>query len=238
VILLLILLASVSAAQVVDFPCVPRFRADKSYIQTSEATGGQILLLDKTEIASPAITRVYASGANQTILRAAGNLGAGFQEFTAPVDSNVQLAQFKIFAECVKSITVTAPSGEAVEGTKLTSGRIVSVDRPETGLWRVKLAGTGYFSAVAEVKGGVGLAPVQIADSSFIAFLSGAETAEFRLMSRSGATLATLPTERNDTRFTGPFMAPGESFHIAVEGKDKDGAVFRRVHAPLLGAKP
>jgi len=174
---LLILLVRTGAAQVVDFPCVPRFRADKSYIQTAEATGGQILLLDKTEIASPAITRVDTSGANQTILRAAGTLGAGFQEFTAPIDSDVQLAQFKLFAECVKSVTVTAPSGEIVDGIKLTSGRMVVVEKPEPGLWRVKLAGTGYFSAVGEVKGGVGLTPIQITDRNLVAFLTNAHTA-------------------------------------------------------------
>jgi hypothetical protein len=236
--LLLSILAGDSAAQVIDFPCVPRFRADKIYIQTSEATGGQILLLDKTEIANAAIARVYGSGANQTILRAAGNLGAGFQEFTAPVDSGVQLAQFKIFAECVKSIVVTAPSGEVVEGTKLTSGRIVMVEKPETGLWRVKLAGTGYFSAVGEVKGGVGLAPLQMEGAGFVAFLSGAETAEFRLLSRSSGWLGTIPVERSETQFTGAVTAPAEAYHIAVEGTDKAGAAFRRIHAPLLEAGP
>ncbi|HTM49000.1 MAG TPA: hypothetical protein VL285_09980 [Bryobacteraceae bacterium] len=236
--LLLSILACDSAAQVIDFPCVPRFRADKSYIQTSEGSGGQILMLDTTEIASPAITRVYASGADQTILRAAGTLGAGFQEFTAPVDSGARLAQFKIFAECVKSIVVTAPSGEAVEGTRLTMGRIVTVEKPETGVWRVKLAGTGYFSAVAEVKGGVSLAPLQLEGGIFTAFLSGAETAEFRLLSRSGALLGTIPVERNETRYTGALTAPAEAYHIAVEGTDKAGAAFRRLHAPLLAGGP
>jgi len=110
-ILLLVVSAFEGAGQVADFPCVPRFRADPSYIQVAEASGGQILLLDRTEIASPAIARNYASGANQTILRASGNLGGGFQEFSAPVDSGVQLLQLTIFAECVKSIAVTTPSG-------------------------------------------------------------------------------------------------------------------------------
>ena len=50
-IVLLILCALEAAGQVVDFPCVPRFRADPSYIHVSEASGGQILLLDRTEIA-------------------------------------------------------------------------------------------------------------------------------------------------------------------------------------------
>ena len=44
------------------------FRADRSYIQVAEASGGQILLLDRTEIASPAIAHNYASGANHQLL--------------------------------------------------------------------------------------------------------------------------------------------------------------------------
>jgi len=234
-----------SSAQVVDYPCVPRFRADRSYIHLAEASGGQILLLDPKEIANPAITRAYAAGANQTILRVSGNLGAGFQEFTAPVESGVRSLQFTIFAECVKSIAVASPSGADSEGTQLSSGRIVFVDAPETGMWRVKLAGTGYFSVVAQAKGGVGLAPMQMSppkpgvQQSVIAFLSGPfEQAEFRIVSRDGATLQVIPMRQAETEFRGMFTPPAEPFHIAVEGKDKQGLTFRRVNAPLFEAKP
>ena len=78
-IVLLILCALEAAGQMVDFPCVPRFRADPSYIHVSEASGGQILLLDRTEIANPAIARADSGANNQTILRVSGNLAAGFQ---------------------------------------------------------------------------------------------------------------------------------------------------------------
>jgi len=244
-VLLLTVCVVESAGQVVDYPCIPPFRADRSYIQLAEATGGQILLLDRTEIASPAITRAYAGGPNQTILRISGNLSAGFQEFTAPVDSGVRLLQFTVFAECVKSIVVTAPSGSEAEGTRLTSGRIVIVDAPETGVWRVKLSGTGYFSAVAQAKGGVGLAPIAMSapqsgvEQSVVAFLSGpVEKAEFRTVARNGATLQVIRMEQNDTEFKGAFTPPAEPFHIVVEGKDTQGAAFRRVHAPLFEAKP
>jgi hypothetical protein len=244
-ILLLILSAVEGAAQVVDYPCVPRFRADRSYIHISEASGGQILLLDRSEIASPAVTRSQASGANQTILRIGGDLSAGFQEFAAPVDSTVQLLQFTVFAECVKSIAVTDPAGTVVEGVKLSSGCIVIVDKPEPGVWRVKISGTGYFSAVAQAKAGLVLAPLRLSppkpavEQSVAAYLSGpVETAEFRVVGRNGATLQVIPMTRTDTTFKGVFTPPAEPFHIAVEGKDTQGREFRRVHAPLFEAKP
>lgn len=233
------------AGQVVDFPCVPKFRVDPSHIHVSEASGGQMLLLDRTEIANPVVTRAQMGFSGQTILRASGTLGAGFQEFTAPVDSSVRSLQFIVFAECVKTIEVTAPSGVAVEGAKLSSGRIVFVDAPELGLWRVKLAGTGYFSAVTQGKGGIVLGSLTVAkpkageEQSILAHLSGPfETAEFRILSRRGATLRIIPMTQSGSEFQGVFTPPGEPFRLAVEGNDSGGAEFRRVHAPLLDSKP
>lgn len=233
------------AGQVVDFPCVPRFRADPSYIHTSEASGGQIFLLDRTEIANPAIARAYSGANSETILRVSGNLGAGFQEFTTPVDSGVQSLQFTIFAECVKSITVTAPSGAEAPGVKLSSGRIVILDAPEHGVWRVRLSGTGYFTAVAEGRGGIGFPPLRLqppragVEQPIIAHLSGpVATAEFRVVARNGATLQVIPTTVAETDFRGAFTPPSEPFRIAVEGKDTHGLAFRRVYAPLMEAKP
>jgi len=231
--------------QVVDAPCIPRFHADPAYIATAEATGGQILLLDRSEIASPAITRAYSGSNHETILRVSGTLGAGSQEFEAPVDSGIRTLQFTVFAECVKSIAVTAPSGSQAEGTTLTSGRIVFLDAPERGTWRVKLAGTGYFTAVAEASGGVVFPPLRLGRpttgvaQSLTARVAGPfDTVEFRLVARNGTVLQVIPMTRDDTEFRGVFTPPGEPFHIAVEGKDSKGFVFRRVHAPLLEATP
>src|SRR5258707_9220202 len=208
---------------VVAPPCSPRFRAAPNYIAMSEASGGNILLLDRTEIATPAITRAHSGANHETILRVSGTLGAGSREFTAPVDSGVQSLQFTVFAECVKSITVTAPSGAQAEGTRLSSGRIVILDAPEHGEWRVKLAGTGYFTAVAQAKGGVVFPPLRLErpkpglEQSLVAYLAGpVGTAEFRILARNGATLQVIPmTQVDDTEFRGMFTPPAEPFHIA-----------------------
>ena len=234
-----VLCAGGGAAQVVDSPCVPRFRADPGYIQTSEATGGQILLLDRKEIADPAITKAQLGFNGQSFLRASGALGSGFVELTAPVDSTVKSLQFTVFAECVKRIEVTSPSGSAVEGTKLSSGRIIQLDAPEPGLWRVKLAGTGYFSAIAQGKSGIGLTVLRADPQSLTARVSGSITnTEFRILARNGATLQTIPMTQDGPEFKGAFTPPAQPYRIAVEGQDQQGRPFRRVHAPLLDAKP
>jgi len=242
---ILLLPALQCVGQVIDGPCVPRFRADPSYIATAEATGGQIMLLDRTEIASPAITRAQTGSNHETILRVSGTLGAGFREFTAPVDSGVRSLQFTIFAECAKFVTVTAPSGAEAEGAKLSSGRIVSLEAPELGLWRVKLAGTGYFTAVAQANGGVVFPPLRLerpkagVEQGLVAHVAGpVDTAEFQVVGKNGATLQVIPMTRVDTEYRGVFTPPTEPFHIAVEGKDTQGMAFRRVHPPLMQAEP
>jgi hypothetical protein len=234
-----VLCAGGGAAQVVDSPCVPRFRADPSYIHTAEATGGQMLLLDRKEIAQPAITKAQLGFNDQTFLRASGTLGSGFVELTAPVDSTVKSLQFTVFAECVKTIEVTSPSGAAVEGAKLSSGRIIQLDAPEPGLWRVKLAGTGYFSAIAQGKSGIGLIVLHVDAQSLTARMNGSiASAEFRILARNGATLQTIPMTQDGPDFKGAFTPPTQPYRIAAEGQDDQGRPFRRVHAPLLDAKP
>src|SRR5206468_8059323 len=101
---------------------------------------------------------------------------------------------------CVKSISVTSPSGAEVEGTKLSSGRIIFVDAPESGLWRVKLSGTGYFSAIAQGKSEISFSPGQMGtpkaggEQAVTAHLSGpVSTAEFLILARNGAALKTIP---------------------------------------------
>ena len=55
-----------------------------------------------------------------------------------------------------------------------------------------------------------------------------------RLVARDGALLQVIPMTQSETEFRGAFTPP---FHIAVEGKDKQGLPYRRVHPPLLEAK-
>jgi hypothetical protein len=53
----ILLCALSSAAQTVDYACIPRFRADPGVIRISESSGGQVLLLSPQEIANPVIAK-------------------------------------------------------------------------------------------------------------------------------------------------------------------------------------
>jgi hypothetical protein len=75
--------------------------------------------------------------------------------------------------------------------------------------------------------------------AGYSADLSGpVATAEFRILSRNGATLEIIPMTQSGSDFQGVFTPPSQPFRLAVEGKDTEGAAFRRVHAPLLDTKP
>ena len=235
-----LLCAAGSAAQTIDYACIPRFRADPAVIRISEASGGQVLLLSPQEIAHPAIANAQARFSDQTILRASGTLTGRVHEFTAPVERGVRALQFTVFAECVKTVTVTAPSGAEAEGVRLSSGRIVIVDGPEPGVWKVKLSGTGYYSAIAQAKGAIvlDLPEFDPAAGKIEAHLGGEfGLAQFLLLARDGSVVEPLAMERLGPEFRGALEAPAEPFRIAVEGKDTAGFAFRRVHPRLFGTR-
>jgi von Willebrand factor A domain-containing protein 7 len=238
--IIIVICALSSPAQTIDYACIPPFRADPSAIWTSEATGGQVLLLSPREIANPVIAQAQAGSNNQTILRASGALTGRVHEFTAPVEPGVRSLQFSVFAECVKIITITAPSGAQAEGARLSSGRIVMLDTPEPGIWKIKLSGTGYYSAIAQVKANVALALQQseAAAGRIEAHVAGAfESAHFLLLARDGSELTELALEQTGSEFRGPFTIPVVPFRIAVDGIAASGAAFRRVHPILFGIK-
>jgi hypothetical protein len=228
------------AAQTIDYACIPRFRADPAVIRISEASGGQVLLLSPQEIADPAIARAQPGFNDQTILRASGTLSGRVHEFTAPVERGVRSLQFTVFAECVKTVTVMAPSGREVEGARFSSGRIVMVDGPEPGAWKVRLSGTGYYSAIAQAKGAIALALPRFdpAGGKIEAHLGGEfDSAQFLLLARDGSVVRPVHLERSGSDFRGALAAPDEPFRIGVEGKDAAGFAFRRVHPALFGTR-
>jgi len=234
------------SAQRVDGPCVPPFRADPVHIRNTEATGGQLFLLDKSEIAHPGIAAIYARIQDPTLLRVSGKLTSGAPEFSVPVDSTVESLQFIVFAECVKFIEIRSPDGTEVTGTPLRSGKLAQVARPEFGEWKVKLAGTGYFSAVAQARTSIRfevsspMIPPFKADSeqSMIAHVTGADgPVEFRAIARNGSVLMTIPATRQETAYSSTFTMPREPFHIVVEGRTSDGTLWRRVKPELIEPK-
>lgn len=144
---------------------------DPSYVRTAEATGGRVLLFDRSEAAGSMVLVRNASKHPDTIFRAMGTLSTGSRQFSFPVDSTVESLMVSVTLQCLQSITVLRPSntevhaGEpSVDDNRFRSSRILIVGKPEAGPWRVRIAGTGLFFVVAEAKTAISLDHVEFVE--------------------------------------------------------------------------
>ena len=132
------------------WPCVPGRAVDPAYLEASESTGGQLFLFQKNEVAHVSLVVNAPHTHPATVLRAVGYLN-GTRDFEFPVDSGIASFLLLVSLQCRNGILVSRPSGsELTEANSalsvdLQAGRILRIDHPETGQWRVHLAGKGLF---------------------------------------------------------------------------------------------
>ena len=128
---------------------------DPTYIHLANETGGQPFFLNPSEVAKAFhYIRESSGGQDETLLWAAGTFVPGpAQEFAIPIDSTVRRVTFSLSVDTSGSDFVVAdPAGAAIaaadsrtEITVLNCGRIITVDAPAPGMWRVRTAGVGRF---------------------------------------------------------------------------------------------
>ncbi len=132
------------------WPCVPGRPVDPAFLDVTESTGGQLFLFQKNEVAQSALVGNASHTHPATVLRAVGNLN-GTRDFEFPVDPGT--ASFLLLAslQCRNAILVYRPGGPELTdrnsalSVDLQAGRILRIDQPEAGPWRVRLAGRGLF---------------------------------------------------------------------------------------------
>ena len=133
-----------------DWPCVPGRPVDPAYIEVSESTGGQLFLFQKNEVAQSALVMNASHTHPATVLRAIGTLN-GTRDFEFPVDPGIQSFLLLASLQCRNSISVYRPggpelaAGNGVQSVDLQAGRILRMDQPEAGPWRIRLTGRGLF---------------------------------------------------------------------------------------------
>ena len=241
-------------------PCAS---ADPVYAKIANATGGQQYLLRGSEIEKSGAVMESKLLHTANILFASGVLRKGEpRDFQIPVDSTVESVSFSVTVDCKESIAVWRPSGDAVtpggsagfNDTEMVAGRVLTVKRPETGSWRVRVSGTGGYSVSVLAKsdldllgldfvrvggrpGHEGLFPIKgqptSPDQMARARLSGPfQTATFKLLSESGDAIQALALTTTDREeFTGNLRLPDQPFRVAVEGTDDRGLPYQRVLA-------
>jgi hypothetical protein len=149
------------------WPCVGR--PDPSMVQVSEGSGGQVFLLDPSEVASSATLLMARNGLDETLRRVVGQLEPGTRSVDVNVDSSVERVLFSVSLQCLQEIEITRPSGVPVAAadpgvtwTSFQAGRQVGIDKPEAGLWKVQLAGKGLLFLVVNARASVELEGVRL----------------------------------------------------------------------------
>ena len=116
----------------------------------SESTGGQQFLFQKNEVAQTAFVMNAPQTHPATVLRAVGDLN-GARDFELPVDPGMSSLLLLASVQCRNALLVYGPGGSEVtdrnsaRSVDLQAGRILQIDQPEAGPWRVRLTGNGLF---------------------------------------------------------------------------------------------
>ena len=243
---------------------------DPVYVRTAAETGGQPFPMGPAEISKMALVLSESSRSDSTmILWAGGTTADADGGFVVPVDPTVKRVTFSItFDGKGGSAEVVAPDGTPIrptagsEDTVLSCGRILSIDAPASGAWRVTPKPTERFWLVIQARsdrdlqsaefvraggrpGHEGLFRIHgqpiVGRRAMLRVRIGqpaGRTPEFVLLSSLGRQIQRIELDRiDDEEFVGEIDLPAVPFRVAITGADETGAMYQRVDKALLRAE-
>jgi hypothetical protein len=246
------------------WPCVPGHAVDPAYVEVTEATGGLLFLLQPGEAAQVGSIVGATHSYPQTLARVLGEL-RGEQELRVPVDGTVDGLYIAASLQCRQRIVVMRPDGVAVtianaaEDDELQAGRLIRIEAPPPGEWRVILAGQGLYTVSVLAASRLGMAVsvtapagpdaegarqsrpsersttgVEIEVSLTMPLAHG----HVVLLDAGGEPLRALPLpEPEGGTYRLRITPPATRFRVSVEGTDADGWPVHRVHPILFGVR-
>jgi len=227
------------------WPCVAGRAADPAYLDVSESTGGELFLFQRSEAARSLDVMMASNGYKATILRVVGQLN-GAREFEFPVDSTVSSLLIEASIQCRKDVLLLRPNGSEITATNATqnidfqAGRVIRVDGPEPGPWRVRLSGTGLVLLSVVAKSAIAISNVTLSQETAEARLSGEVSGvKLQLVDASGAPLSgTQPLEVADPgSYRAALTSPAQRLRVLVTGSDASGWPFQRMYPILFHVK-
>jgi hypothetical protein len=249
------------------WPCVPGRAVDPSYLEISESTGGQLFLFQKGEVQHAALVMSANSTHPSTVLRTVGHL-SGSRDFEFPVDSSMDSLLMLASMQCRQAIAVTRPNGaemtasNSAENVDLQGGRILRVEAPEPGRWKVRLTGTGLYvlSVLAKTPitfgnvsfleiGGdssdpehsVRLTHPRLAVRQWVEANLGGEvsTVKFQLTDATGNQVPSVetPEQSEGGAYRAALMPQAARFRVIVTALDAAGWPVQRTHPVLFHAE-
>ena len=235
---------------------------DPAYLETSESTGGQLFLFQKNEIAQASLFMSASYTHPATVLRAVGEL-AGTRDFEFPVDSTMESFLVMASLQCRNAIRVMRPNGSeltaanSAQSVDLQAGRILRIDSPEPGKWKVQLAGTGLFVLSVAAKTALRLTDVSfyaVSDDrprlvhplfgmrqSLEAHLAGeVAVGQVQVIGAAGDLMSGGDVAEASAKgdYGREITPASERFRIAVMGADANGWPFQRTDLVLFRAVP
>ena len=212
------------------WPCVPGRAMDPAYLDISESTGGQLVLLQKGEAQHSGIVMSASQTHPATILRLVGNLN-GTRDIEFPVDSTVESLLLLVSLQCRERVVAFRPSGAELTQRnasmllELAAATMLRVDQPEPGQWKVRLSGSGLYVLAVLAKAAIALTSVRQPD--------GAGPVDFHLRGEVSGTAAQLVDATG-----APVPAQAPRYRVLVTGQDAAGWTFQRMWPNLFRSTP
>ena len=136
---------------------------DPVYKRNATETGGQLFVIERGQVQSlTPLVLPQVTGDFEPLLLASGVLGGAPSEFTIAIDSTVRRAVFSASVDALAAATLIRPDGTAVAAGDpgvsnlnlsqfgVPTGRIVTIDSPAAGAWKLRVQGTGDYSVAAQ----------------------------------------------------------------------------------------
>lgn len=248
--------------------------ADPSYIRTANETGGVPLFLQRTEaVKAMQLVRESTRDNVSTVLWASTKLGNAPQAFTIPVDATTSRITFtfsvdtkgdRLLLRQPNGQEVSTQSSASIEDTELNCGRIVTIDKPEPGIWHAQVSGSGTYWLEAKAQSDINIIAAEFVElrgrpghqglfriygqpivgetATLRVSLSAdeARSSAFALVSERGDVLEKVRMKADDSdheEFFGDLQLPAVPFRVQVTGRDSKGTEYQRYFSSLFHAE-
>ncbi len=227
------------------WPCAGKERSfDPAYARAAEATGGHLLLLDRSEARVSATLAMGDGRHKATIVRASGETDS-YVDIPFWVDSSVESLFVVASLQCMQTIFLYDPQRSAVEAkipgvedTWFRAGRISTVRKPQAGSWTLRLVGMGPYSVAVEANSKAPLAAVDLKGNTLSIWLDESiADPVFRLVDAAGNPVQSLTLSRDPdspAHYMGKLDFPTLSFRIQVEWRGPNAETVWRTDPHLM----
>lgn len=217
-----------------------------------------VLILSSTVFA-PQQVSAQEDPNQQYIALLSGKLSGEAREIEAPVEVGVLRVFFSVRSSADTKLELISPSGRSIPlnepniSVSETDGKkTVAMWDPRPGLWKMRLTGSGDFTAAVWAQGELYICCIQFFARNLIhqldkfqpvrgsrqqaqVYASGfnIEVLEFQAISEQGELIAPLKIRQSDYsnpyNFTLLLETPDQPFRILARGRDTNGKAFQRV---------